>query len=160
CPSYLVDAHAELPGSLAIYIYVDRRIIERLAELKVTKRRDFLHLSEDSFPEAPIGAEVGPIDGDLYRSWSPKIHDLAYDVACFKRCRCSRNNVWELPAQPFLQVVDAHTRIRPQGDQQNGFLGTTGPEIYRIDRIARRLRSHKTERDLNVIRSSFSFDCI
>src|SRR5215469_11257170 len=81
----LFDINAKLTGKLTIHIYFDAGVIERLLELQIAQGRDFAEFGQKLFCICSIVLQVRPVDSDLDRSGSSKIHRLAHDVPRFER---------------------------------------------------------------------------
>ena len=65
--------HAEQPGALAVEVDVDRRIIERLAELHVAQRRDRRERSAQLLRDTRGRGRLGPLTATSIGVGEPKL---------------------------------------------------------------------------------------
>ena len=147
----MLHAHAHLTCKLAINVYLDAGIIQRLLELQVAKGRNFGEFGTKLFSISTIILKTWSRDRYFDGSGSAKVHDLAHDVARSEREVRSRKFCGESLAQTFFELAERYSRAGPERDSQHGILRTASPEENRIDRIGRRLRPHVAQRNCDLI---------
>src|SRR4051812_31404740 len=62
--------------------------------------------------------------------------------------------------QPFLQLLNPYSSRWLELDLHDGFLGSRGPEVNRVDWIVRGRCPDETEADLQVIWAHFALNCL
>jgi len=147
----LIDGDAELARHLTVHIDLDRRIVERLAVLQITKRGDVRELLPNLHGKRPAGREIRPRHSDLDRGGGPEVHDPIDDVSRLERKLGAGETLVEPLPEGFLEFRQSNAGVRLQRHLQHTFVRTAGPEEDRVDRVRRRLDTDVAERDRHVV---------
>ena len=150
--------HPHQPGPFAVHSHIDRRIVQRLAELHVAQRRNFLQLLPNLASEFPVRRQIGAAHRHLDGRSRSEAHDSADNVAWLERKTDSRQLLGKTFAQALFQVFNSNVAASLQLHLHDSFFGPAVPEINQVDRITRRVHPHEPKRNFHVLRAGFALD--
>src|SRR4051794_32569275 len=134
-----------------------RRVVHRLRELKIAQEGQFGEFALNLLREGVIVFERRSLHSDIDRCWRPETHDLADDVAGFKRDLQIGQSLPQSGPNAFAERVVAFD-VFPEANPNNSLLGACGEKVDQVDGIAGRLRSEVIAGDGDVVWPNGLFD--
>ena len=138
---------------LAVYVDLDRRIVQRLDDLEIPEAGKLAHLVHELGGVGAGLGEIRPVDGDLHGRGRAETHHLVDDVGRFERKMHARQGLREPAAEFLFELLDVDAASPLQGHPHHGLFRPPHPLKHAVDRVAGADRAEIAQARLHVVRA-------